>query len=146
MIELRDGEVSGDLLRYDALALPDREKFLTVLNPFDPSRLFCFDARGGFVAACERLHSVCRSDVEAVQREMGRAAKQEATLLAPLRLRHLAEAREKAALHEHNARVLAGGAKPPASRLPEEEVPFDLPPAESGQDAEDLAQQLAALL
>lgn len=108
MIELRDGEISGDLLRYDATALPDREKFLTVLNPFDARRLFCFDARGRFVRAIDRMQSVCRADVEAVHREMGRAAKQEAELLAPLRLRHLAEAREKAARHAHNVDVLSG--------------------------------------
>ncbi len=110
MIELHDGELSGDVLRFDATALPDREKFLTVLNPFDAGRLFCFDARGAFVAALERINKPCRSDVEAVQREMGRAAKQEAALLAPLRQRHLAEAREKTARHTHNAGVLSEAA------------------------------------
>lgn len=115
MIELRDGELSGDLMRFDASDRPDREKFLTVLNPYDPSHLLLFDARGAFIGAAPRLHSVCRADTEAVQREMGRAAKTEAALLAPLRARHMAEAREKLARHENNAKIL-GDAKRDANR------------------------------
>jgi hypothetical protein len=108
MIELRDCEISGDVLRYDATALPDRQKFATVVNPFDPSLLFAFDSKGRFVSALDRLQSVSRGDYDAVKRACGAAAKREAALLAPLRQRHAADAREKAAMHAHNARVLSG--------------------------------------
>lgn len=128
MLEVRDGEVSGDVLRFDATTLPDREKFLTVLNPFDCARLWVFDARGQFIAARPRIASVDRHDVEAVHREMGRAAKTEAALLAPLRQRHLGEARVKAARHANNAAVL--GNDLPADRearaqLREDAVPME---------------------
>lgn len=107
-IVVNDGEVSGDALLFDATALPDRAKFLTVLNPFAPDALFVFDARGRFVRTCRRLVRVDRAEIEAVQREMGRAAKQEAEALTPLRARHLGEARARAARAANNAAVLGG--------------------------------------
>lgn len=114
MIEVNCGEISGDALRFDATGiLPDRQKFLTVLNPFDPTRLFCFTAKGakgGFAAVLPRINVPGRANVEAVHRECGAAAQREAKLLAPIRARHLAEARAKAARHVHNAEVLDGGA------------------------------------
>jgi hypothetical protein len=109
MLEVKDSEISGDVLRFDATRLSDREKYLTVLNPFRPDDLFVFDSRNRFVAKCARIASVDRADVEAVQRACGRAAKQEAEMLAPLRARHLQEARNKAAMHAHNAEVLDQG-------------------------------------
>jgi hypothetical protein len=106
MFELTDRELSGDIQRYDATALPPRGKFLTVINPFQPDSLWCYDAKGNFVRRCERIHTPCRGDEEAVQRQMGRAAAQEKALLAPMQTRHLAEARERVALKKHNARVM----------------------------------------
>jgi hypothetical protein len=105
MIELRDGEISGDVLRFDAHNLPARGKFLTVLNPFDTNRLTCFDARGAYVATLDRLQSVCRSDAAALQLSCGRAARIEAEMLEPLRRRHMRDAREKRDRHVHNARL-----------------------------------------
>lgn len=127
MFELQSGELSGDVLRFDATRLPDRAKFLTVLNPFDAQRLFVFNARDQFVGVLPRIASVDRADEKAVRREMGRAAKQEAALLTPLRQRHLAEARAKAKMHQHNAAVIGG--KTPAdraerTRLREEAAPM----------------------
>jgi hypothetical protein len=106
MLEVKDSEISGDVLRFDATLLPDREKFLTVINPFKPDALFVFDARQRFVAKCPRIFSVPREDIEAIQRACGRAAKQEAELLTPMRARHLQEARNKAAMHKHNGEVI----------------------------------------
>ena len=106
MIELRDSEVSGDPLRFDAHLLPPRGKFLTVLNPFDTRRLTCFDARGRYVATLDRLHSVSRADTEGVARSCGRAAKIEAEMLAPMRQRAMRQATKKRAMHVNNARVL----------------------------------------
>lgn len=120
-IAVHDGGVSGDELRFDATGiLRDREKYLTVLNPFDPTRLFCWEACGKghrFVGAIPRLHSVERGEVEAIERAMGEAARRESLLLQPLRRRHAQEAREKAARHAHNAEVLTRGeAATPAER------------------------------
>jgi hypothetical protein len=108
MIELTSAEISGDVLRFQALDLKDGEKYRTVLNPSRPDALMAFDAKGRFVAACPRILSADRSDAEAVQRACGKAAKVEAALLAPLRARHLAEARQKMAMHKNNAEVVGG--------------------------------------
>lgn len=108
MFQLTNGEISGDVLRFDAQLLKDREKYLTVLNPYDPSALYVFDSRGRFVAACPRIYSVDRANLEAVRRECGAAAKAEADRLLPFRRRHMQEARKLAADMRHNSRVLAG--------------------------------------
>lgn len=108
MIETRDGEISGDALRYDARLLNDGERYQTILNPYAPDALWAFDAKGRFVAACPRITSVDRGDIAAVQEACGRAAKAEAEALQPFRARHLKEAREKASNARHNASVVSG--------------------------------------
>lgn len=109
-IEIVDGEVSGDVLRFDARALRDREKYLCVLNPYRAAHLTVFDARGRFVAELPRIYSVDRSDTEALHREMGAARAAEAEALQPFRSRHAAQARKMAADARHNAAVLSGHA------------------------------------
>lgn len=108
MIETRNGEISGDVLRFDARMLADGERYHTILNPYAPDALWAFDAAGRFVAACPRITSVDRANIAAVQEACGRAAKAEAEALAPFRARHLKEAREKAANARHNASVVSG--------------------------------------
>lgn len=154
MFQLTNGEITGDVLRFDARDLKDREKFLTVLNPYDPTALYVFDARGRFVTAAPRIHSVNRAEIEAVQRACGEAAKAEAERLAPFRARHLAEARRKAADMRHNEKILAGRPERP-TRLPAardldalttSDEPVALPPAPEADDAGDLASKLADLI
>jgi hypothetical protein len=53
-------------------------------------------ADGSYIGECRRITKPCRSDVEAVQRRCGEVAAREAELLAPIRVRHLEEGREKA--------------------------------------------------
>jgi hypothetical protein len=106
MIELKNSEISGDPLRFDAHQLPPRGKYLTVLNPFDTRRLTCFDAKGRYVATLDRLQSVCRSNVQALHESCGRAAKIEAEMLAPLRRRAMGQAQKKRAMHLNNARAI----------------------------------------
>ena len=108
MFEFHESELSPDPLRFDAHHLVEGEKYQTVLNPFQPNALWVFDARGRFFGQCPRLEAVCKSDVEAIQRACGRSSKIEAELLAPVRARHLREARGKQSRHEHNAAVLGG--------------------------------------
>ena len=108
MFELTESEISGDILRFDARVLGDRDKYLTLLNPFDPSSIFAFDSKGRFAAACPRIHSADRGDVDAMHRACGAAAKAESETLQPYRLRHLAEAREKRFMHANNDAVLSG--------------------------------------
>ena len=116
-IELTDGEISGDVLRFEASTLPEGERYDSVLNPFTPSTLWLFDAKGRYVAACPRIDKPCRSDIEAVQRQMGEASRIEARLLAPLRARHLQEARDKLARHQHNSAVVSGSPVTPEEKV-----------------------------
>lgn len=118
MVEVQDSEISGNVLRFDASFLSDREKYLTVVNPYQPDALYAYDAKGRFVAACPRIYNADTADVEAVQRACGAAAKAEAERLVPFRKRHMAEAREKARMHKNNREVLSGNA-PGTSRLPD---------------------------
>ena len=110
MIETRDAELSGDALRFDAHMLTEGERYSSILNPYAPNALWCFDAAGRFVAACPRIQSIDRANVAAVQEACGRAAHAEAEALAPFRARHTAEARQKAADQRWNASVVSGAA------------------------------------
>jgi hypothetical protein len=145
MFELADAEITGDLLRFDARDLTDREKYLTVLNPYAPDTLYAFDSRGRYVAACPRIHSVNRADVEAVQRECGAAAKAETERLVPFRARHLAAGREKRDMHRNNARILAGDPVTP-SRLHEDSDAFDAATERTALPLQDDADSLADAL
>lgn len=119
MFEFEDQEVGPGVHRYAAVAktphgeelrLADRETYETFVNPFAPETLFVRRGDGAYIGECRRIDKPCRGDVEAVHRACGAAAKTEAELLAPIRVRHLQDAREKAARHERNAAVLSGKA------------------------------------
>ena len=117
MFEFEDREVGPGVHRYEAIAktpfgeelrLVDGEKYETFVNPFAPDALFVRRANGAYIGECRKIDKPCRGDVEAVHRRCGAAAKEEAALLAPIRTRHLADARDKAARQERNAAVLSG--------------------------------------
>jgi hypothetical protein len=94
----------------EELRLADRETYETFVNPFAPETLFVRRGNGAYIGECRRIAKPCRGDVEAVHRACGAAAKAEAELLAPIRVRHLQDAREKTARHARNAAVLGGRA------------------------------------
>ncbi|CAN5548088.1 hypothetical protein BH09VER1_BH09VER1_24810 [soil metagenome] len=108
MVEIAGSEVTGDLLRFSAAGLREGEKFQAVLNPYRPDALWMFDAKGRYVSALPLIEKANRTDVESVQRAMAVATKVEADLLAPLRARHLGQARKKLAMHRNNAAVISG--------------------------------------
>lgn len=119
MFEFEDREVGHGLHRYETLAftpngealrLKDGETYETFVNPFAADTLFVRRANGAYIGECRRIDKPCRGDVDAVHRACGAAAKVEAALLAPIRVRHLADAREKTARHERNIAVLGGKA------------------------------------
>jgi hypothetical protein len=115
MFEFDDREVGPGVHRYESLAftphgealrLRDGETYETFVNPFAPDTLFVRRGNGAYIGECRRIDKPCRGDTEAVHRACGAAAKIEAELLAPVRVRHLADAREKLVRHENNARIL----------------------------------------
>lgn len=117
MFEFEDREVGPGVHRYEAVAmnqfgeqlrLSEGERYETFVNPFAPERLFVRRANGSYIGECRRIAKPCRGDVVAVQRACGAVAKVEAELLAPIRTRHLQEARDKTARHSRNVNVLRG--------------------------------------
>ena len=125
MFEFEDHEVGPGTHRYSAIAtgpqgerivLADRERYETFVNPFAPDTLFVRSASGSYIGECERIAAPCRTDTEGLLRMVGAAAKAEAEALEDLRKRHAPEARAKAAMHRHNADVLAGRPVTPEQR------------------------------
>lgn len=106
-IQFRDSELASDELRFDAARWRDGEKFAAVLNPFNPERLFLFDARGRCAGVASRLHRVDKSDDDALRREMGRVSHVFTERLAPVRALGREIAEQRIADLRHNAAVLA---------------------------------------
>lgn len=106
-IQFRDAELTSDELKFDASRWRDGEKFAAVLNPFNPERLYLFDARGRCAGAAARLHRVDRADDEAMRREMGRVSKAFTERLDPVRALGREIAQQRIADVRHNAAVLA---------------------------------------
>lgn len=153
MLTLTASEITGDLLRFDAHQLPDRQKVFAILNPYATDSLWIFDAHHRFISACPRIHSICRADIPALQHECGRAAKIEAERLAPFRARHATEARQRAADMRHNAQILTEPTPRP-SRLPQDPETLEAAtspsspssPSYPSDDTDDLAAQIQSLI
>lgn len=108
MVEIKGSKVTGNVLRFSAQHLKEGETYQAVLNPYRPDTLWMFDSKGRYVGNCPSVFTPSRAEVEQVQRQCGEAARIEADALAPLRARHLQEAREKKAMHQHNTAVITG--------------------------------------
>lgn len=112
LIEFEDRETGPGIYRFSAMLdnqpLRDGERFLTVLNPMDDQRLHLFDAQGRWLGQCERWISIGHEDVEALQRQCGRAAKIESALLYPVARRGAELTRRRIEDARHNASVLGG--------------------------------------
>jgi hypothetical protein len=153
LFEWDDQSISPDPIRFLARSnnaqLPEGEKYLTYLNPFSPTELVLCNAKGGYVGSCQPWASPCHSDVERIHRQMGMARKIEAELLAPVARRGADLSREKLAMHQHNAAVLAGKAtadprlrnfKGTMDDLVEDEAPSADAPRESTGDLSDFVE------
>jgi len=88
--------------------LPDREKYQAALIPFQPDKLFLWDAAGRFIGVCPAWDRVSRADAEGLQRQFGRARKAESDLLRPIAQRGAELTKQRIAMHQHNAAVLKG--------------------------------------
>lgn len=113
MIEFQDSGVEPEPMIWEAIVngerLRDGERAVAVVNPFDPTDLYLFDARGGSIGVCPRMPRVPRDDVEGMQRAMGRYSKALTDRLAPVAKRGAAVTRQRIADARHNAQVLGGG-------------------------------------
>lgn len=122
--EFEDAEIKPGTLRFSRFVRDaegreielKEDTYETFINPFAPQSLFVRDVKGRYLGEAREIHEPCRADAEAVQRQMGRAAKEESAALVPFRARHQAEAREKLARHRHNAAVARGEPVTPAEK------------------------------
>lgn len=106
LIYIEDQTISPGPLTYLAHHFQPGDKFTAVVNPWSLEQLALFDARGcwvGFVSAWQRPS---QSDPVAIAEQMGRAAKVEKELLAPLAARGLDLTRQRLEDSRHNTNVL----------------------------------------
>ncbi|MFA7256937.1 MAG: hypothetical protein WC047_05125, partial [Kiritimatiellales bacterium] len=120
LIEFEDRNIGPGTFRYLAQAvkpdgaeepLAEGEIYLTFCNPFDAGVLYVCKAgsgRGSYIGACKRWDSVSRTDLEALHRQMGAAAKEETKRLLPFQARHTEEMRQRTTDAKWNTAVLAG--------------------------------------
>ncbi len=152
MFEFQDQEAGPGIFRYLAQVqrqdgsqqmLREGERYLTILNPFEPSFLYVCNARGGYLGAAPRWESVSRGDAEALHRACGRAAKVEAALLAPVARRGAEVTRRRIDDARHNAGIL--GRKSPVSKLPESDDLNAATERTSELDEEFSSEEIAGL-
>jgi len=103
------------LIRADGSreALRPGRDYLVHVNPFNRDLLYVSEAgakEGAFLGACRRWSKVSRAEVDALARQMGRAAKRESELLTPVARRGAAITKRRIDDAKWNARVLAGEA------------------------------------
>lgn len=106
--------------------------FAIYATPFDPSAVFVATEDNAFIGIARRLQAVCKTDTEAIHRQIGKAMHFEQQLLEPVKARHQQEARTKKAMHDHNARVMAGDPITPDELFRAERI------AESSPNRDDL--------
>ncbi len=94
--------------RGELIPLQPGASFAVYATPFDPSAVFVATEDNSFLGIARRLQTVCKTDTEAIHRQIGKAMHFEKQLLDPMRARHAEKAAAKQQMHEHNARVLAG--------------------------------------
>ena len=120
LFEFEDRELGPGTHRYEGiLTKPDGtqellkpdEAYFTHVNPFNPEELYISAAglnQGAYLGVCRRWHKVQRDDLEALHRQMGRAAKIERKLLEPVAKRGAEIIRHRLEDARWNARVLSG--------------------------------------
>lgn len=125
---IRDDAISPDEVRYESrivtldkreIELRDRETYDAVVNPFDPSVLWVYTAKGAFLGLAPLDSKAGRGDYDAVNAKLGRREKRLASLIEPLKKRHASLARQASARDEHNANVIEGPASEEERRLAE---------------------------
>jgi hypothetical protein len=98
----------AESIHGDKISLDYGEKYSTFVNPFAPQWLLCCDATGRIIGRCERVQRVCKTDLEALHRAMGKAAHVEKVLTTPYRARHVGEVEQLTDDAAWNKGVLAG--------------------------------------
>lgn len=136
LITFEDVQVSPEPLRYLAHHFAPGTGFRAVVNPWSPSSLHLFNARGGWVGTVDSWQRIRRDDSHAIERQMGAAAKTERELLQPLVDEGRALTRKRLEDAQHNIGVIRGmtAATPEEKRA---ERALDKEARDRGQGAAD---------
>jgi hypothetical protein len=137
MIEFNRAEYGPDDCRYFAHLLQDGETYQAAVNPYDTARLYVLDAQGRYVGECSRDIPTCRAETEALQKQCGRVAKIEKTLLLPVAKAGRVILRKRAEDARHNAAVLANANHKPIEKMTAAERAEGLKDADSILTSED---------
>lgn len=117
MFEIPASEDISTVLRYESIIrtpeghtaiLRDREKYQVFVNPYAPDTLFVRDAAGRYLGECSRITAPSRGDVVGIQHAIAEASRREGQLLAPMRARAAAKAKDRRDMHRNNASVITG--------------------------------------
>lgn len=137
LLEFNDREISPDPLRYKAVVkgqkLPNGQKFLGYVNPFDASAIVLCRADGSVVGECPIWDAPCRNDVDAIQKKLGEAKQWESQALQNLGIRNIERTAARAAMHAHNAALL--GVSPVTQKAKHAEHPVSI------EDLKDLSSE-----
>jgi hypothetical protein len=101
--------------------------FAIYATPFDNSAVFVASEHNEFIGVARRLQTACKTDTEAIHRQIGNSMAIEKELLAPLQVRHAEKARAKKAMHDQNARVLRGDPITPEELFRAEQIEESAP-------------------
>jgi len=84
------------------------QKYLIYINPFNLSECFVSDLQGAFLGIAKRWETVSKTDIDALNRQVGKQAHIEAQLRTPLARRGAQLIKDKTEMHRHNAAVMSG--------------------------------------
>ena len=114
----KDGELCGQDLWYETRVVDSRgyereirykEAGLTgVVNPFDPEKLFVFDASNRLLGVARQIHAAARNDDGAIRRQWARSAQRNADMLEEMRGDLIDVERELSGKNEYNRRIMEG--------------------------------------
>jgi hypothetical protein len=104
----------------EPVALEERKVYLWLVNPFDCSVVFVTDTMGRYLGKCLRLVAANRNEIESVQREMGRSAKEFNESLLPYQRRAASAAKTAIRQFDENAKILREGNGQEAERIAQE--------------------------
>lgn len=150
---IEDGEIEPEEMWFDAeltngRILGQREEVLVYLNPFAPQSLEICDLAGRWLGTAPRAPRLSKLDTDALRARYGKVRRIEQRLLAPVAARGAEITRQRTAMRQNNAALLAGPKAQP-SRLPDADqldaATEHAPGAGGDDDADDLAARLSDL-
>ena len=102
--------------RGNEIILKDGQSYNTLLNPYDPSRLFIMDENFAVMGTLSEQIAVSYADPDAMHQAIGKASHAESLAMLPYRMRHADREGEVQRMREHNKELLSGMVATPEER------------------------------